>query len=732
MRYLLLIILFSWGTAFAQMPNTPSLARTSESSLPQKHKINWRINPFEGKVFIENRGQFDTLLKSTSRVWYGAELGAIKAYFTSDGLTYRYDEYPKKSDEKEESEEAEQEAFKIRKTHYFKILWEGANPDATIEALGKRSDYYVYPTGPASSVEANVFKKIIYRNLYPGIDVEYVFPKDKEGLKYAVIVHPGGDISKVKLKYVGASSLKENREGDVIIKTGFGDFVDHAPISYYEGETNNKVFTKFNLKSQGGSFLLPYSYDTNKTLVIDPWITNPFGGTADGWDIDYDYNGNVYSGSSSRLVKVNSTGTLIWTYIPTTLYCDFTVDRVTGNSFIVGIGGGTAGSVEKVSTTGGLMGTYLSPAPINGSVREFWRAVWNPCTDQIVIGGGGTGGTAGRYQGAIINTNLTGFNYLNVVAAPSSSYDMVGVAVDPGGTTCYMACCFRIPYAGFVKLPLPTLTPTIFNVSDGYQFSEQSHNRYAGSFYNGMNIMTAGNNGVYMWDGYTLSKFNKTTGALITSNAILPPVIVAGGIGTSVKTFWCGIDVDACERLYVGYQTTIKVFNTSLVQTNVINLPSNLDTVHDVAIGYKGKTLYACGEKFLTSIDVAGQATDSIAKATTPASCSCNGTATASLFVQCGNPAAAGVTYSWSNGQTTQTATGLCAGIHNVTLTYNCKPYPDTVTITSPSGLGIAQTQSNVQCYGGNTGGSTANVTGGTAPYTYSWSPAGGTNAAAG
>jgi hypothetical protein len=731
-----IIAIFARSVSFGQQLSKPleSAAATSNN-----YKVNWKVNPFDQQTFITNRGQFDTLLKSTAKVLYGAELGDVKAFFTADGFTYYYNErLARNADDKNEKDE--QEAHRKYKTHYLTLVWQGANPNVVIEASLKRSDYYVYPNGQRSSIQADLFKKITYRNLYPGIDVEYIFPEGKQGLKYAVIVHPGADISKIKLKYIGANSIKKNKKGDVVINTTMGDFIDHAPVSYYNSGAG--IQSAFALNENTVSFFLNKSESLNlphqpglksETITIDPWITNPFGGTGDGWDLDYDYNGNVYSGSSIGLVKLNSAGVLQWTY-KTNIYEDFTVDRITGNSFIVGIGGtnGTSGAVEKISTTGSLIGTFSSLTVGAGTVREFWRCVWNPCTDQIIIGGGGTGGAANVYQGAIINTNLTGFNIYNVVGASFSSHDMVGVAVDPAGSSCYMACCFRIPEEPLVKLPLPALTPTLFNVDDGYFFSEQSHNMYAGSFQNGMNVIAAGNNGVYMWDGYTLKQFNKTTGALIASNIVLPPVITTGGIGTSAKTFWCGIDVDACEKIYVGYQTTIKVFNSALVQTSVITLPSNLDTVNDVAIGFKGKTLYACGEKFVTSINVAGQATDSVAKATTQATCSCNGTATASLFVQCGNPAVAGVTYLWDNGQTTQTATGLCAGVHNVTLTYNCKPYPDTVTITSPSGLAITQAQTNVKCYGGSTGSSTVNVSGGTAPYVYNWSPAVGTGATAG
>ncbi|MEI6882020.1 MAG: PKD domain-containing protein, partial [Bacteroidota bacterium] len=101
----------------------------------------------------------------------------------------------------------------------------------------------------------------------------------------------------------------------------------------------------------------------------------------------------------------------------------------------------------------------------------------------------------------------------------------------------------------------------------------------------------------------------------------------------------------------------------------------------------------------------------------TPASCgSSNGTATAT-------PAVAGTyTYAWSNGQTTQTATGLAAGSYTcvVSASSGCTSTV-TVSIVSSGSLSATTSVNSVACFGGSTGSATASGTGGTSPYTYSW-----------
>ncbi len=86
-------------------------------------------------------------------------------------------------------------------------------------------------------------------------------------------------------------------------------------------------------------------------------------------------------------------------------------------------------------------------------------------------------------------------------------------------------------------------------------------------------------------------------------------------------------------------------------------------------------------------------------------------------------------TYSWTSGAgTSSVATALAAGAYSVTVTdsHACANFI-TTTISSSGGPTITLTSTNVACFGGATGIATANAVGGISPYTYSWSPTGGT-----
>ncbi|MBO9700676.1 MAG: PQQ-dependent sugar dehydrogenase [Sporocytophaga sp.] len=89
--------------------------------------------------------------------------------------------------------------------------------------------------------------------------------------------------------------------------------------------------------------------------------------------------------------------------------------------------------------------------------------------------------------------------------------------------------------------------------------------------------------------------------------------------------------------------------------------------------------------------------------------------------------------YSWTNASSTSsTATGLTAGDYKVTVTDNKGCYSTkTITITQPASIGIAIVKTDVSCFGGNNGSAVATASNGNTPFTYSWSPSGGTTATA-
>ena len=106
---------------------------------------------------------------------------------------------------------------------------------------------------------------------------------------------------------------------------------------------------------------------------------------------------------------------------------------------------------------------------------------------------------------------------------------------------------------------------------------------------------------------------------------------------------------------------------------------------------------------------------------TTDVSCNGGGNAIATANPTGGNP---GYTYSWNNGMTTKTITGLSSGVYTVTVTdsINCPSVSSSITINQPSVITATANVDSVSCFGGNDGLISLSISGGNGSYTFLWS----------
>ena len=96
------------------------------------------------------------------------------------------------------------------------------------------------------------------------------------------------------------------------------------------------------------------------------------------------------------------------------------------------------------------------------------------------------------------------------------------------------------------------------------------------------------------------------------------------------------------------------------------------------------------------------------------------------------SPAGGTATYAfnWSNGGSGQSATGLAAGTYTITITdvKGCT-LVSTVNVNASQGPTVNSTAQNATCKDNTDGSVTTNASGGTAPYTYTWSQGSTANA---
>jgi len=116
---------------------------------------------------------------------------------------------------------------------------------------------------------------------------------------------------------------------------------------------------------------------------------------------------------------------------------------------------------------------------------------------------------------------------------------------------------------------------------------------------------------------------------------------------------------------------------------------------------------------------------------TTSATCFGQNNGTATATATGGTPGGPGYTYLWSNGQNGPTAFNLAAGAYTVTVTdvAECTATASG-TVSQPAAVSVSVSTIPADCFGENTGGATATVSGGTpgsTGYQYTWNTGGTT-----
>jgi len=137
---------------------------------------------------------------------------------------------------------------------------------------------FSYFKGPRNKWKTGLktYKGVIYRDLWPGIDL--VYSGDMNRLKYTFNVGPGADPKKIRLAYCGAGSVVMSDTGGLVVKTPVRDFSDERPISRQDVDGRRvDVKTTCRIDHDTSADRYEYgftlgSYNPKRSLVIDPAV----------------------------------------------------------------------------------------------------------------------------------------------------------------------------------------------------------------------------------------------------------------------------------------------------------------------------------------------------------------------------------------------------------------------------------------------------------------------------
>jgi len=254
-------------------------------------------------AFTENQGQWG------DKTLFKAETNGATFYFCKGEVAYFF---IRNTDELIEyaSIEAKQYEGLPETSHgprykqeglLIRARFEGANQDVEIIGegmLGHKSNYFIGndPSGWQTNVPS--YSNIIYKNIYPGIDLKYY--SNGGSLKYDFIVYPGADVNQIRIRYEGIDNLELASNGDMRINSDFGAIYDKAPKVYQEIDgRRQEIAAAYKLSGLGTmGFSIDESFDPVYPLIVDPqlFFSTYLGG------IGYDYSSDIGVDSQGNII----------------------------------------------------------------------------------------------------------------------------------------------------------------------------------------------------------------------------------------------------------------------------------------------------------------------------------------------------------------------------------------------------------------------------------------------
>jgi len=250
--------------------------------------------------FVENKGQVDGCVR------YHLKMHHRSVYFTQEEIVHQF--FHKKYKENTQGarlSRKEKEKPQGMTVENFMMKFIGAKGKVEVRGLDESEARvsFFHGNDPRKWVKgARTFRKVLYRELYPQIDL--VVYGSGGRIKYEYHVRPGGEAEKIGMRYEGIRKLSVNEKGQLEIEGSKGVLIEDVPFSYQilDGQ-RVEVENEYLIENNNIMRFKVGKYRKDRELIIDPLIYSTFlggWGYDDGRDIVVDKRGNAFVTGSTE------------------------------------------------------------------------------------------------------------------------------------------------------------------------------------------------------------------------------------------------------------------------------------------------------------------------------------------------------------------------------------------------------------------------------------------------
>jgi len=458
---------------------------------------------------------------------------------------------------------------KVREGSVLRLKMIGANAASQVEGqdeLPGKVNYFIGNDPEKWQRNVPTYRKVHYKDVYPGIDVVY-YGNQRE-LEYDFVVAPGANPKAIKFTVAGADKISLDETGSLLLNLKHGEVRLNKPVIYQLTDTGSRreVKGEYVIKKNEIRFKVQ-AFDSGKPLVIDPVLSySTFLGSAgndSALGIAVDSQGNAYvTGSTDRSTFPTTAGA-------------FKTTNDSGGAF-----------VSKLDSTGSTLvySTYLSSSATGRSIAvdasgNAYVTGNTTANDFPIVNGLKTTVSSSDAFITKLNPSGSGLLFSTLVGGTNDDFGN-GIAVDSNGNIAIAGSTFSTDFptvnaikpaaslihgcaTGFVTRLDPSAPSYVFSTYLGGSSCDAA---------NGVAVDPSGN--VYVVgqtnssDFPTANAFQDTVGSSIARDAFVTKFTTTGALaystylGGSVDDLGFAIAVDASGNAYVTGTTESSNFPT--------------------------------------------------------------------------------------------------------------------------------------------------------------------------